>query len=305
MNDNIRDIDDFNIEKWRREQPMDYLKAVNLLETSQSNDSKNLIFQTVYDITRLFIPDTLFKYYCLDNDEILNEMKLKTLQEKKVYLSKSIDFNDPFDNKAFYYRPEKLNEFEELKRCEGKIIDDFSSFNVGCSFCDTGINSMTMWAHYANNHLGYCAAYDTRKDMENSELRTFAFPIQYVDERIDITDIMYKQIQIILNEKKRQIALGRKVIQLDDFTLIFIAIWLSHIKFKDWEKEREFRVSVGSNTNKKYCKAIPSAIYIGMNCTRENERKLIIIAKQQNIPVFKMIYSDLTGKFDLGCQQLF
>ena len=112
MNDLNDDIDEFNIEEWRREQPMDYLKAVYLLETSPNSDSKNLVFKTVYDITRLFIPDTLFKYYCLNNDEILNEMKLKTLQEKKVYLSNSIDFNDPFDNKAFYYRPEKLKEFE-------------------------------------------------------------------------------------------------------------------------------------------------------------------------------------------------
>ncbi|MBI6874647.1 DUF2971 domain-containing protein [Clostridium aciditolerans] len=105
---------------------------------------------------------------------------------KKVYLAEPKSFNDPFDNKAFFYRNEVLSKYDFLKSFNGKIIDDFSSYVRLSSFTSNGVNSMPMWAHYSNNHQGYCVMYNT-KLRENINLLSNLFPVQYIEQRIDIT----------------------------------------------------------------------------------------------------------------------
>lgn len=46
---------------------------------------------------------------------------------------------------------------------------------------------MPMWAHYANNHAGFCVSYDMK---ENKQLSGCTFPVQYTNQRIDITSLM-------------------------------------------------------------------------------------------------------------------
>ena len=71
---------DFDIEKWRSENPMDYLKAMFLIRTALNKDE---VFKIIYQTTRLYIPDVLFKYFSLTNDISLNEQKLETLEQKR------------------------------------------------------------------------------------------------------------------------------------------------------------------------------------------------------------------------------
>lgn len=290
--------DEWNIDKWRNETPMDYLKAVALIVGSENSDKRNTIFNTIYKLSRLYIPDQLVKYYSLTDNIDLNNRKFDTLRNQKVYLSSSKEFNDPFDNKAFFYRPEALMAFKELEKIDGKFIDDFSEYTIGCSFSDIGVNSRTMWGIYSNSNQGYCVSYNTSQDGPNSEIRTFAFPIQYVQQRVDITEIMYRQVKYMLDEKERQIALGQKAIILDDLTLVFIITLLFYIKSCEWEREKEFRVSVGTK-DKKYVKAIPSALYIGLNCSKVNEAKLLQIGNDINIPIYKMKYNDTSADYKL------
>lgn len=47
------DEKNFNIEKWRIENPMDYLKAMFLINTSSN---KSEVFRNIYQVTRLYIP---------------------------------------------------------------------------------------------------------------------------------------------------------------------------------------------------------------------------------------------------------
>ena len=71
-------------------------------------------FKTLYSITRLYIPDTHYKYYSLNEDEDFNKQKFKTLQNKKIFMSRIRDFNDPFDGKAFFYDPKQLANIKHL-----------------------------------------------------------------------------------------------------------------------------------------------------------------------------------------------
>lgn len=73
----------FDLEKWRREKPMDYLMAAYLINTASN---KNEVFSTIYNVTRLYIPDTLYKYFSLSEDPLLNKKKFDTLLQKIVYI---------------------------------------------------------------------------------------------------------------------------------------------------------------------------------------------------------------------------
>ena len=62
----------FDVEKWRKDHPMDYFKSMEFLCQSDDPAVRTEVFKTLYKITRLHIPDRLFKYYSLSNDQKLN-----------------------------------------------------------------------------------------------------------------------------------------------------------------------------------------------------------------------------------------
>lgn len=292
--DTAPDTANFDLEKWRKENPMDYLKAMFLINISCN---KNEVFQTIYRVTRFHIPDALYKYYSLTNDIALNEQKLETLQQKKIFMAEPKSLNDPFDNKAYFYRPEELKKHEWLAEYDGRLIDDFSAFFRTTSLTANQVNSMPMWAHYANNHTGFCVEYDMKK---NTELCDCTFPVQYTDERIDITSLMEDQVQAIMQAKSIQSSKGFKQILLDNLSLIYLVSLFCNIKHISWSYENEFRCSMASNAKgMPYAPAMPKAIYIGMNCLPTYRDKLIKIAAELQIPAYQMAFDEFNTNFNL------
>lgn len=292
--DEIISEKDFDIEKWRIENPMDYFKAMYLINTSLNKDE---VFREIYRISRLYIPKTLFKYFSLTDNLSLNEQKLETLQQKKIFMSNVKDLNDPFDNKAYFYRQKELKKYERLAENGGKLIDDFSVFSKVASLTANNVNSMPMWAHYANNHTGFCVSYDMEL---NTELSSCTFPVQYTDERIDITSIMDRQVQQIVQQFEKQSQQGKKKILLDDLSLIYMTAYFCNIKHISWNYENEFRCATGANApGMPYISAIPKEIYIGKNCTNTYLDRIIKIAKELQVPVFQMVFDELNSEFNL------
>lgn len=282
----IIDEKKWNKEKWRHENPMDYFKAVYLMQSmgkqvqeEMRQYTEHTIFEQIYKVTRMYIPDTLYKFYSLTDDEVLNKEKFVTLQKNQIYMSDIKDFNDPFDGKAFYYNPEELLDIDRLSSKEGRLIDDFTKFYKSAAFTENDMNCLPMWAHYANNHEGFCVAYDML-DPENCELSANTFPMQYTDKRLDITSYMKKYANMIANRIDKQIMEGSRSILLNDWSIVYIELWLSNIKHLTWQYEKEFRCTMGAIVKgMPYTKAIPKAIYIGMKCKDENRKKLVKIGK--------------------------
>lgn len=293
-------------EKWRNENPMDYFKAIYLilsapdkLPGADRDMAMAIAFKTLYNVIRLYIPATLYKFYSLTNDEILNGQKLSTLRKKQVYMSAISDFNDPFDGKAFYYDPKSLAGIKRLEAHGGRLIDDFTVFNRGTAFTENDTSCMPMWAHYSNNHRGYCVAYDM-KVPENLSLSASMFPIQYTDQRLDITSHMKKYAEMTAAETDRQIAQGNKEILINDISIIYLAAYLCNIKQLTWQYEKEFRCTIAANAEgAPYVTAVPKAIYVGMNCTKENRDELMLIARQLAVPIYQMQLNELSENFVL------
>lgn len=164
----ILDEQNTDIEKWRRMNPMNYFKALQLLLTAgqQFPDAREIVvgemFKSIYQVTRLYIPDILYKFYSLTDDDEINNKKINTLLQEQIFMSNIKDFNDPFDGKAFFYNPKQLKDIKCLSSHEGRIIDDFAKFHRGTALTENNITSMPMWAHYSNNHQGFCVAYDMK-----------------------------------------------------------------------------------------------------------------------------------------------
>ncbi|TGA96344.1 DUF2971 domain-containing protein [Sporolactobacillus shoreae] len=291
----------FDIKKWRAERPMDYKLAMNIINQASS---KNKAFQIIYQVTRLYLPNILYKYFSLTEDISLNNSKLETLMNQKTYMSNVKDLNDPFDGKAYFYRPEQLKKYEILAAHGSKLIDDFSTFTKIASFTENGINSMPMWAHYSNNHRGFCISYNM-KDQRNIQLSSCTFPVQYINQRIDVTDLVDYQTGQVISEVEKCVKDGKKEILYDDLSLIFMIAFFSNIKHKTWSYEKEFRcVTGGTAKDTSFFTAIPMEIYIGINCSPLHVKRLVEIAEQLKIPAYKMRFDKYSTNYDLSYQKL-
>ena len=287
----------WNLEQWRKENPMDYFKALHILNMADNCTIKVEVFKSIYQVVRLHIPDVLYKYYSLSDDETLNMKKFKSLNDGKIYMSNLEDFNDPFDGKGFFYDPVKLADIERLKPHGGKYIDSFNAFIKATSLTANGVQSLPMWAHYGSNHAGFCVSYDMK---ENVELSSCTFPVQYTNDRLDVTSLMREQAQRVSNEIDRQSAMGMKEILLDDFTVIFMSSLLCNIKHISWSYEKEFRCTTGAIAKgMPFIEANPKEIFIGMNCVPSHADRLMEISDIRNIPVYKMGFDECSESYAL------
>lgn len=301
----------FDRDKWVQENPIDYFKLLYILFASKNIEPSipdeialGVASKTLYRVTRLYIPDTLYKYSSLTSDEELNQKKLLTLKNKQIYMSDIKDFNDPFDGKAFFYKPSELSNIKRLADHNGQFIDDFTILNKGTSLTENDTNCMPMWAHYANNHQGYCVAYDMNNP-DNHLLSSCTFPIQYTDQRLDITSFMKRYAEMILSEVDRQITQGKTKIGLNDLSLIYIVQYMCNVKHSTWQYEKEYRCTMGANSEgMPFVNAFPKAIYIGMNCCETNRKELISIAQKYSIPIYQMKLDNFSENYVLEAKPL-
>lgn len=156
-------------------------------------------------------------------DSNLNNVKLQTLSEGEIFVLEIKEFNDPFDGKGFFYDAKRLEDISRLKIHNGRLIDDFTRFVRGTCFASNGVQSILMWAHYANDHKGLCASYNVKEDLE---LKSSMFSIQYTDERLDVTSFIRKQAEPICSLIDKSVCREGCAILYDDLSVIYIALLL-------------------------------------------------------------------------------
>ena len=296
------DEKNWNYEEWREKYPMDYYKALRILIEANNGTVATEIFKAIYQITRAHVPEVLFKYYSLTDDDELNRKKFQTLSEGKIYMSEIKDFNDPFDGKGFFYNPKRLEDIERLKVHGGRLIDDFTVFVRGTCFTANGVQSMPMWAHYANNHKGFCVSYGVK---ESLDLSSSIFPVQYTNERLDVTSFLRKHAEAINNKIDENVKRGEKVTVYDDLTFVYMALLLYNVKHESWRYENEFRYLAPVNASgMPYIKANPKAIYVGMKCDERYIKALTDVADYWDIPLYQMGMDECSEKYELIASEI-
>ena len=294
---------DFDLETWRKEVPIDYYVMARLLTVSDHPVVRTELFKTVYQAVQLHIPNTLYKYISLADSTTSNEKRFDALAKNRLFLSEVTSLNDPFDCKAYYYDPNALLKYEELKPHNGRIINDFSSMFRVASLTANGVQSLPMWAHYANNHAGFCVSYDMT-DRENLSLKSCSFPVFYTDDRLDITSVMDSFISTVKTEIKAQSAAGKKEIRIDDFSVAFLASLLCNVKHSSWSYENEYRCTEGATApGIPFIDAKAKKIYVGLHCKDEHIKRLREIGRALGIPVYKMTFDECSEGYQLSVKQ--
>lgn len=155
-----------------------------------------------------------------------------------------------------------------------------------------------MWAHYSNNHTGFCVSYDMKL---NVALSSCTFPVQYCNQRIDVTSLMEQQAKMLISEIEKQSTLGNKQILINDLSIIYMTSLFCNLKHSSWSYENEFRCTTGAMAKgMPYIKASPKEIFIGMNCCPKYSNQLAEIATALNIPIHRMAFDECSSQFGLS-----
>lgn len=260
---------------------MDYEKYIELYRQGKFSEA------IAYKASQ--IPTRLVKYYSLNENKKINESKIQYLKENKIFLSSFSGFNDPFEGKFFRFDRDKL---ESGGWDKDFVVGHYTSIAEGFRYTclsDTDENNMPMWAYYANNHQGFCVEY-LLCDMQ----KKYVFPVTYEPERVSANAITTN----LLYEYMKMIEEGRDYTDTSAEANVYHQMMILSLaaKHKSWEHEKEYRIIC----HRDEFPAIPSKIYIGLNCKTEYREALVDVGRSIDIcKVYQMEIDDDSSVFGL------
>ncbi|WP_434771155.1 DUF2971 domain-containing protein [Pseudomonas entomophila] len=139
-----------------------------------------------------------------------------------------------------------------------------------CSFCETP-NSILMWAHYAENHTGFCVEYDFTSEGSNSLNTRFLYPVYYSKDLHD--------------HSKHMIDIDRS--KANPLSIVLPAI----TKSTEWSYEKEWRLVYSNGVMKRpQSLKVPKAVrvYAGVKISEEHYQILQEKCRDLDIPIHKM-----------------
>jgi len=210
---------------------------------------------------------------------------------------------------------------DNFLKCVNELIEVAQRTLKFACFSET-IESVSMWGLYADNGKGFALAYDfTNNNLSDCSScaklwneciypkKCHLMPINYSSKRFDATEYtiylaQYKILQDMASIHNSTIPsqIMNTIIPCPDNLL---ASKLSIHKSTEWNREKEWRLFCTSDDPKfhlemhSYIKKSPTALYLGRNITSINEKLLTMIAREQNIPVYKMILPENNRQYKL------
>lgn len=191
--------------------------------------------------------DNLYKYSPIYNPEKLDEeYSIINLLGNQATFSTRKNFNDPFDSKINFIKPNKTELKKVHSQLRGQIKYEFKQLFLGVDgkrnvdnfynnankkfdeylfFCLTSRpDSNLMWSHYANSHKGFCLEWDA------SKLKAEQAIYQNEIANFELLDVIKNTFGLNLDSKEQT----------------RIKIWTAlKVKLKEWEYEDEYRIQFG------------------------------------------------------------
>lgn len=212
------------------------------------------------------VPDTLYKFYPLYLDNADNEKRLATFARNAIWVSEVSMMNDPFEFKTIYVDRHTISKhFTEnvINYYEGLFLAGMQNYSLA-SFSANANNKMPMWAHYANNHHGFCVRYRVH---DKNNFRN----IIYEDKRIPLNTLFIDmERERLKNENRGLYGYGQTLILLAAITQE--QFFLKHSSWK-FEEEYRFLVDTSNRAVKSYeekCEDLGievEGITAGVNCS--------------------------------------
>ncbi|MBB4823344.1 hypothetical protein HNO89_000564 [Sporosarcina luteola] len=177
------------------------------------------------------IPKSLYKYYPLFDSRFVhyeeeNQKRLRLLESGEFWLSSYSNLNDPYELKALMYDESQLAPSgTDLQRLHGLVEEQRSRYGIGSFSTNFGRN-MPMWAHYANNHNGYCIEYEVTDPR-------YVFKVLYEKSRHQTKQLprdVFEEVKMAMRDGKRPSARTESML-----LLLFLSNFVKH---DVWSYER-------------------------------------------------------------------
>ncbi len=255
-------------------------------------------YEEAYQWKYVNIPSKLYKFQPFEKDRI------SSVLNNKLWFTVPKDMNDPFDSRGVCWDSQEIEALlrsqlseEKFKRHNSTddIVDgSISSMrdNIRITCFSEELYSMPMWAHYANNHTGFCIEYDFSSLDYNHDLTKYLFPVGYQTKRYNITNLFKMAFS------------GKYDMRIK---LLF---FLMNLKHSSWSYEKEWRIiSTREPSQEPFmggledCPINPTAIYLGINFDENRIDYIKDSIRSKNIPIYKLKPSN-SQFFDFNLQKL-
>lgn len=244
------------------------------------------------------IPDRLYHYFPLHNRSSRldyrkeNEKYYTSLENGKIRVSSFEALNDPFEFNGLFFDPQSNAMLRNNAKYAENVLKRLKNcFPVFC-LSDNFDKNMPLWAHYSNNHKGYCVEYST---IDKSTI----FPVVYVPKREPASNI----ITTMLTELDKGFRRGTK--PSGKFWKNFIPFFTSFTcKHELWRYEGEYRLLwmdnysfPGQLVGLDDAKLKIEKIFMGLYC--DDKKRLRKIGKILGCEVYEMILESTNCEFSL------
>lgn len=226
------------------------------------------------------IPESLFRY------QPASEERIKTLQNKKIYLSDPQKFDDPFDTNGLCWNKEdifqafkKVNpklELKELDNFPEWILNEIKKDLLVVCFSEDLYN-LPLWGSYAEKNTGFVIEYNFKKLNPDNILIKNLYPVLYSKYKFDFTKVLCELINLLYQTKNNPPDKYNPAAPILSYCLL--------IKHISWSYQNEWRLFNFENKNE-YSDIVPTAIYSGLNSTPETKAKLEEVAKSLECDFF-------------------
>ena len=251
-------------------------------------------------------------------------------------------FNDPFDSLCVLNEQELKKHFEgqykaypnmflptvSIEQTINQLVDitrtQFENIrnNYFISCFTPNVESEIMWAHYGRNATGFALQYSAvdiiecaqkyfQKYLGKAQKDIKFCPVLYSDAPVDVTRAAKKIADGLLQQ-----ALARSQNKESNYHMRRDLVSFNTILFHKnecWSYEEEYRLCVQNfplfinGVEKNHieigrCK--PTAIYLGTAIEKQNEEILRRIAKEKEIPVYKMKAKIKNGRYCLEGEKI-
>ena len=262
-------------------------KNVEALKKNRLYFSTPANFNDPYD-NRIYVDKDKIEFVIRENWEYMDDF-LNRLQESDptvAHFGRALWMS----NKKTEFQINFLNTINDLI---DQIRKNYRNYMKIICFSEE-YDSELMWSHYAENHKGFLIAYE-KEDIENG---TIYSKDKNINKKIKLSKVQYTNKQVDMTESIHDYLLKYCLpSNLDVSNLPEIPNRLltdmATTKSESWKYEKEWRlipriIDISQENPISYVEIKPKAIIAGTQCTNEDKKALVNIAKGKKIPFYEM-----------------
>lgn len=232
------------------------------------------IFETKLGISIKISEDQIkenIKYF--DNNGTLNNVGREQLESSCT--KEEVEKYSFFENQMLTML--KSMDFENAMKQLLYFNDEIRNNIKAYCLSETSSNN-TQWSRYADEEKGFCIEYTLPSSLNNDFVKNL-YPIIYAEkEEINFMDLFFELASIGINKEELK--------KTDVIKKVILSLLTKEIK---WESEEEWRIILSKSKypNNLIDFNFATSIILGSDINSYNKRRLVKIAKEQNLKVYQ------------------